>query len=223
MDTKKFPSLRRRQDLLTNSVNRYGTPALRTPRRRAVNNARQEGLLRDLAEIFFREGFTGVGVDELSQRLRCSKATLYAIAGSKEQLVLRITKRFFASSAAEIEATVAEERDSKKSIQRYLEGVGDAMASMSPRFYEDMVSYQPTAEVYSANAAMAAKRVREFIASGVEAGYFRQVHGVFASQLVALAIEGIHSGQLLEGTDMTPGQAFSELGDLVMNGLLSAS
>jgi AcrR family transcriptional regulator len=207
---------------MTSAANRLGTPAIRTPRRRTVDNARQEQLLSDISEIFFREGFTSVGVDDLSQRLRCSKATLYAIAGSKEQLVLRITKRFFASSASKIEQVIADEPDSRKLIQRYLEGVGEAMESMSPRFYEDMVSYQPTADVYSDNAATAAKRVREFIAVGVKDGYFRQVHGVFAAQLVALAIEGIHSGQLLKGTDMSAGQAFSELGDLILNGLQSA-
>lgn len=204
---------------MTNAANRVGSSAIRTPRRRSVDNGRQEELLRDVAEIFFREGFTSVGVDDLSKRLRCSKATLYAIAGSKEQLVLRITKRFFASSAAKIEEAIAVENDSRKLIQRYLEGVGEAMGSMSPRFYEDMISYKPTADVYSDNAATATKRVREFIAAGVEDGYFRQVHGVFAAQLVGLAIEGIHSGQLLEGSDLTPGQAFSELGDLILNGL----
>lgn len=204
------------------TVGRANARVVLTPRRRSVDSSRQEELLRDVAEIFFREGFTGVGVDELSQRLKCSKATLYAVAGSKEQLVLRITKRFFASSAAKIEAVVGEERDAKRHIQTYLGGVGEAMSSMSTRFYEDMVSFQPTAEVYSLNAARAAERVCEFIADGVEAGYFRQVHGVFASQLVALAIEGILSGQLLEGTDMSAGQAFSELGDLVLNGLLSS-
>lgn len=193
--------------------------AIRTPRRRAVDTTRQDELLREVSEIFFSEGFTAVGVDELSRRLHCSKATLYSIAGSKEQLVLRVTKRFFASSAAEIERIVSEEADRRLLIQRYLVGVGEAMSSMSPRFYEDMVGYEPTARVYSDNAAVAAKRVRELIADGVQAGHFRPVHGVFASQLVALAIEGIHSGELLRGTGMTAGQAFSELGDLILNGL----
>jgi AcrR family transcriptional regulator len=199
---------------------RPSAPVLRTPRRRTIDDSRQQELLQGIAEIFFKDGFTGVGVDELSQRLRCSKATLYALAGSKEQLVLRVTKRFFAASAAEIERAVADDEDPRKLIQRYLVGVGEAMSSMSPRFYEDMVAYEPTARVYSDNAAAAAKRVRQFISQGVTAGYFRPVHGVFAAQLVALAIEGIHSGELLSGTGMSAGEAFSELGDLIVNGLL---
>jgi AcrR family transcriptional regulator len=203
------------------STRRGAAPALRTPRRRAIDDTRQQQMLKEVSEIFFRDGFTGVGVDELSQRLRCSKATLYGLAGSKEQLVLRVTKRFFAQSAADIERIVAEERDPRILIQRYLEGVGAAMSSMSLKFYTDMVGYAPTAQVYSDNATAAAKRVSQLIAQGVEAGYFRPVHGVFASQLVALAIEGIHSGELLRGTDLTAGQAFSELGDLILNGLRS--
>lgn len=194
---------------------------LRTPRRRVVDESRQQQLLDEVAGIFFEDGFTGVGVDDLARRLHCSKATLYGLAGSKEQLVMRITKRFFARSAAEIERAVGDESDPRRLVESYLEGIGTAMSSTSPRFHADMVAYPPTAEVYAHSASVAAQRVRQMIDQGVAGGHFRAVHGVFASQLVAMAIEGIHSGELLRDTGLSAGEAFTELSKLLLNGLQS--
>jgi hypothetical protein len=45
------------------------------------------------------------------------------------------------------------------------------------------------------------------------------VDGRFAAQLVALAIDGIQSGELLDSTGLSSGDAFTELGDLLLHGL----
>jgi AcrR family transcriptional regulator len=192
---------------------------LATPRRRKVDHGRLDDLLASVAGAFFEQGFTSISMDGLAQMLRCSKATLYALAPSKEQLVLRITKRFFADAADSIERSISGESDARVRIVRYLHGVGDAMASMSPAFYTDMVAFPPTARIYAQNSEAAARRVRQIIDDGVAAGQLREVHGTFASQLAALGIQGIQSGELLRNTDLLPGAAFAQLGDLLLNGL----
>lgn len=191
----------------------------RSPRRRLVGNDRVEELLRQASDIVLTEGFTSVTMDELAQRLGCSKATLYSVAGSKEQLVQAITRRFFIEAAAEIEAKVDAESDSRQRIRTYLSGVGAAMRRHSPAFYDDMVSYAPTARLYRRNSDAAARRVHELIDEGVRAGDFRNLNGTFAAHVVAVAIDALQSGLLLESTGLAAGDAFSELGDLLLDGL----
>ncbi|MFI6309824.1 TetR/AcrR family transcriptional regulator [Nocardia fusca] len=191
-----------------------------TPRKRRVDVARRDDLLRQVQEIFLNEGFTSLTMGELTERLHCSKATLYSVAATKEQLVVLATKQFFGESADEIEAAVAAEADPKVKILTYLGGVANAMRRNSTAFYEDMVAFAPTAEVYARNTARAAERVRELIDGGIQAGRFRATDGVFASQLVALAIEGVQSGVLLERTGLSAADAFNELAVLLLNGLL---
>ncbi|UYM06303.1 TetR/AcrR family transcriptional regulator [Solicola gregarius] len=201
---------------------RQGTE-IRTPRKRRVDTDRREELLARVEEIVLAEGFTSVTVEELSQRLRCSKATLYSIASTKEQLVVSTVRHFFATAAATIEEAVSAEPDSRKRIKTYLDGVGSAMRRNSPAFYDDMVSYGPTAEIYRRNTASAATRVRELIDDGVGKGHFRATDGLLAAQVVALAIDGVQSGVVLEATGLSPGDAFAELGDLLLYGLTHAS
>ncbi|MGC9543991.1 hypothetical protein [Streptomyces sp. UG1] len=71
------------------------------------------------------------------------------------------------------------------------------------------------------NSAAAARRVHELIEEGVQAGVFRALNGHFAAQVVAVTIDAVQSGVLLERTGLTAGDAFSELGDLLLDGLSS--
>lgn len=190
-------------------------------RRRRVNESRREELKAQLEDILLAEGFTGLTMDDLAARTNCSKATLYSLTGTKEQLVITVTKGFFGRAAEEIEAAVAAEADARQRIGTYLAGVGTAMRRQSPAFYADMVGFEPTAEIYRHNSSTAARRVRELIEDGVRKGVFRPVDGTFAAQLITLAIDGVQSGELLRTTGLGAGDAFAELGDLLLNGLSS--
>lgn len=191
----------------------------RSPRRRPVADNRVEELLRQASDIVLAEGFTSVTMEELAQRLGCSKATLYGVAGSKEQLVQAITRRFFIDATEEIETKVAAESDPRQRIRTYLFSVGTAMRRHSPAFYDDMVSYAPTARIYRRNSDAAARRVHALIDEGVRTGAFRNLNGTFAAHIVAIAIDALQSGALLDATGLSAGDAFTELGDLLLNGL----
>lgn len=190
----------------------------RTARKRVVDTRRRDEPLRQAEAIILAEGFTTVTMDQLAQRLECSKATLYSLASTKEQLVLAVTRAFFRDATAQIEQAVQAEPDPRQRIRVYLAGVGTAMRRHSNASYDDMVGYEPTAQIYRKNSA-AAHRVHQLIEEGVQAGVFRALNGHFAAQVVAVTIDAVQSGALLESTGLTAADAFSELGDLLLDGL----
>jgi AcrR family transcriptional regulator len=79
-----------------------------------------------VVDIFDSNGFSSVTVSALAQQLWRSKATLYRVAPTKEQLVILATKQFSGSSAERIEASVAAETRPRRQIVIYLGGVADA-------------------------------------------------------------------------------------------------
>lgn len=99
---------------------------MRTRPRQRLDAARQDDLLARVVDIFLCNGLSSVADSALAQQLRCSKATLYSVAPTKEQLVILATKQFFGSSAKRIEATVAAETHPRRQIVTYLGGVADA-------------------------------------------------------------------------------------------------
>ena len=196
------------------------TPRLSSPRRRrSVDAARRASLLQRAGEVLLDEGFTALTVDDLARRLRCSKSTLYGVAATKEQLVVAVTKRFFEDATRRVEAAVAAVDDPVTRIEVYLKTSGEVMARQSSHFFRDMVAYAPTADIYRLNSTAAARRVREIIEDGVRSGAFRDIHPEFAGHLVALGLEGIMSGRLQQEAGLSTGQAYAQLGDLLVKGL----
>lgn len=187
--------------------------------RRKDSGGRRGELISRLEEIFLAEGFSTLTIDDLCRRLRCSKTTLYLVASSREQIVQRVTRHFFERSTASIEAEIAETVDPAERIEKYLGGVGAAMRRNSRAFYVDMVTYEPTAEIYRLNSRAAAAKVQAMIEEGVESEVFRAADAALAGHAISLLIDGVQSGELLEATGLTAGEAFTELGELLIHGL----
>ncbi|MCW2831243.1 MAG: TetR family transcriptional regulator, partial [Aeromicrobium sp.] len=53
-----------------------------------VATVRTSAVLDAMLEMILVEGFLSVSMADAARRLRCSKSTLYAIAASKEQLLV---------------------------------------------------------------------------------------------------------------------------------------
>lgn len=177
-------------------------------------------VIERLEGAFLADGFSSTTIDELCRKLRMSKSTLYLVGDSREQIIEAVVRHFFAQATVGIEAAVAAQRDPRTRIVTYLTGVGTEMSRNSPAFYTDMVSYPPTERIYRINSDAAAARVRVLIDEGVTAGVFTSRHADFAAHAVALLVDGVHSGRLLEATGLSAGEAFIELGELIINGLV---
>src|ERR1700712_3880446 len=147
-----------------------------SPSRGAGLTRRRAELLDQLEELFLREGFAGFTLEDLAVRLHCSKSTLYALAGSKEQLSLRVVKHFFRKATDSVEAQTSRQSDPGLRVVAYLSAVARALAPAGPAFHRDLDAFPPGRETYERNTALAADRVRRLIDEGVAQGRFREVH-----------------------------------------------
>lgn len=193
--------------------------AMTQPVARRTPTARHARLLADLVGLFLAEGFAAFTLDDLAARMRCSKSTLYALAPSKEQLAVKVVGHFFRQATEGIEDGVAGQDDPRAQITAYLDGAADALAPASAAFIADVANYPPTAAIYRRNAQAAAGRIKTFIAGGVEAGVFREVHATLIAEMVGLLIESIQAGVLGTRAGVSDAEAFTALSELVLGGL----
>ena len=186
---------------------------------RRVNDERREELLGILENLVLEQGFSTATMDDFAAHAKCSKTTLYALSSTKEGLVATLFRRFFREATTTIEQRIAGVVPERARIADYLSAVGDAMSRMSPACYEDMMQLRVTRDIYELNSDAAANRVRGFIEDGIAAGKFRATDARFIGEAVSLLIDGIMGGILLERTGLTSGQAYNEVGALVLNAL----
>jgi AcrR family transcriptional regulator len=180
---------------------------------------RQAELLDQLEELFLAEGFARFTLEDLALRLRCSKSTLYALAGSKEQLSLRVIRHFFRKATGAVEAQTVTETDPALRVTAYLSAVARALAPAGPVFHRDLDAFAPGREVYERNTALAADRVRELIADGVTQGRFRDVHPALIADTVTTLMFRIGRGDTARATGLDDAAAYRELAALLLHGI----
>ena len=180
---------------------------------------RQAELLDQLEALFLAEGFARFTLDDLAERLRCSKSTLYALAESKERLAVRVIKHFFRKATDAVESQTFTEADPALRVTAYLSAVARALAPAGPAFHRDLDSFTPGREVYERNTALAADRVRELIAEGVARGRFRDVHPTLIADTVTTLMFRIGRGDTARATGLDDAAAYRELAALLLHGI----
>ncbi|MGZ4504269.1 MAG: TetR/AcrR family transcriptional regulator [Nocardioidaceae bacterium] len=181
--------------------------------------ARQVALLGELVALMAAEGFAAFTLDELALRLRCSKSTLYALAGSKQELVVEVVKQYFRDAVVAVEDRVAAADDPRDRLVAYVEAVADHLKPLSRQFMHDLAGFAPAMEVYRQNTAAAADRIRALVSEGVAAGVFRPVHAAFVAEMVAATMFEIQRGDLFSRLEMTDSEAYQELGTVLVASL----
>jgi AcrR family transcriptional regulator len=180
---------------------------------------RQAELLDQLEALFLAEGFARFTLDDLADRLRCSKSTLYALAESKERLAVRVIKHFFRKATDAVEAQTVTEADPALRVTAYLSAVARALAPAGPAFHRDLDSFAPGREVYERNTVLAADRVRELIAEGVAQGRFRDVHPALIADTITTLMFRIGRGDTARATGLDDAAAYRELAALLLHGI----
>ena len=186
---------------------------------RSRRTARQVDLLDRLVELLTREGFSGFTLDDLAERLHCSKTTLYQLAGSKHELVVEVVKQYFRAAVEFVEARVEAVATPGDRVDVYLRAVAERLRPLSRDFMQDLLAFEPAAEVYRRNTAAAADRIRGLISDGIEAGAFRPVHAACMGEIVAATMFEIQRGEMFARLELTDAEAYAELASLVTQAL----
>src|SRR5690606_18546588 len=71
--------------------------------RRDRASVRRDELINELIDLFVREGFRDLSIEDLARELKRSKSTLYSVADSKEQIFVAVARAFFRRATARIE------------------------------------------------------------------------------------------------------------------------
>jgi AcrR family transcriptional regulator len=182
-------------------------------------SARRADLIERLQRLFLSEGFAAYNIGDLAEHLRCSRTTLYALAPSKEQIVLAVVRAYFRGAAERIEARVAEADGPRGKLAVYLEAVASELQPVSAEFFADLAEFGPGNDVYQENTRYAAHRVQTLVTDGVKAGALRPVDASFVGAAVAQVMGAIQRGEIQASTGLDAAWAYRNLADLILSSL----
>jgi AcrR family transcriptional regulator len=181
-----------------------------TPARSAITGRTAE-LLDGLIDLILAEGFMDVQMADLAARLNCSKSTLYAIAPSKEQLLVLIVRTFFRRATERVEQAVDTTAPAVGRIDAYLTAVAAELAPAAPAFFADLERFAPAGDIYRQNTLIAAARVQELVHEAAPG-----IDPTFLGAVARLVMESIHRGDISRATGLDDSAAYRALTELIL-------
>ncbi len=196
------------------------TPSFAVEQASPTRSARQAEVFQRLIALTLERGFAGYTLEQAAIVLRCSKSTIYALAGSREQLIRAVVVAFFRSAAERVEERVAAEPDPVRRIQVYLMAVADELRPASAQFMDDVAGFAPAREIYERNTAIAAERVKQLILDGIANDAFRDVPTAFIAEVVSSVMVRIQRREVSKNTGLSDAEAYADLANLIVNGII---
>lgn len=181
---------------------------------RSAVSSRTDTLLDGMIDIVLAEGFIGLQMSDLAARLNCSKSTLYAIAPSKEQLLVSIVRTFFRRATERVESAVDPAASAVDRIDAYLSAVAAELAPASPAFFADLERFAPAGDIYRQNTQIAAARVQELVLEAAPG-----IDPTFLGAVARLMMESIHRGDISRATGLDDSAAYRALAQLILAGI----
>ncbi len=186
-----------------------------TPTRRA------QALLPVLSEMIMNEGFSRLSVSEMAERLGCSKRTIYELAPSKNDLVLRILYEFFARLRAEAEAAVGVTHDPARQIHDYLQVGVRAAQRLGPVALRDIDKWEPARRLWQEHTRLRVEGLSKLIERGVTLGAFRAIKPRLVAELAFASISRLREPDFYASTNLSISEAFQEYYRMLLASLVA--
>lgn len=194
-------------------------PTPQTSAATAPLTPKEERMLDELENIFLRDGFRNVTVEQLARQLRCSKRTIYTIAPSKEELFLRIFNRYLSRMREEATKNAKAARPEEAFVP-YLQPAIDASRKLSATLMRDLMSFAPANEMWERHQDERMTGLRALIQRCVDDGIFRSSNPFLVAEVFAASLRRIREPKFLSTSKLTYREAVTELYGLLLHGLL---
>ena len=194
-------------------------PIMSRDRERALTE-RQRQLL-DQMERLFAGGFATLTMAELAARLNCSLRTLYALAPSRDELVLVVVDRNLWRVGRAAREAVDEDLEPLDAVRAYLEAATVAVSGWTEAFARDLAAVPAAQELEEGHNEYLFDVTRTLLDLAVERGEIANVDTAAIARVLAGLGRFFSRPRVISTLESSPKEAADEVVDLVLRGLRS--
>ena len=194
-------------------------PVLGRGRERALTDRQRE--LLDHMEHLFANGFADLTMAGLAARLNCSLRTLYALAPSRDELVLIVVDRSLWRTGRVARDAIGDDLAPLDAVRAYLEAATVAVSGWTEAFARDLAAVPPAQQLAGEHNEYLYAVTRTLLDLAVERGDIPDVDTAAVSRVLA-GLGGFFSRpNIIPTLRSSPKEAADGVVDLVLRGLLS--
>jgi AcrR family transcriptional regulator len=191
--------------------------------REARLTARQRELLQNLEQPFFAEGFANLTMAGLAARMQCSMRTLYALASSRNELVLVVVDRTLWRVGRAARDSVPPNGLPLAALRSYLRAATWAISEWTEPFARDLADIPAARELEHGHNEYLYEVTLTLLDAAVARGDIAHVDTVAVARVLAGLGRYFTRPEILPTLRTGPKAAADSLVDLVLAGLPSCS
>lgn len=184
-------------------------------------SARLRRVVADLEAVMVGEGFLHLATDELARRLQCSKATLYRLAPSREEVFEVVIGLWLARIRDAGWHALEKETSWRGRLTAYLTTGLQSRHAASPEFIRDISSFPAGFRQVHQHQSRREEGLRQLIEGGIAAGEFRDMEPRLAAGLVLTGVRKLMEPGFLDSVGLRLDEAFDQLYGLLESGMIA--
>jgi AcrR family transcriptional regulator len=194
-------------------------PIMGRDRERALTERQRE--LLDQMERLIAGGFATLTMAELAAGLNCSLRTLYALAPSRDELVLIVVDRNLWRVGRSARDAVREDLAPLDAVRAYLEAATVAVSGWTEAFARDLVAVPAAQELEEGHNEYLFDVTRTLLDLAVARGDIADVDTAAVARVLAGLGRFFSRPQVISSLESSPKEAADQVVDLVLRGLRS--
>ena len=196
-------------------------PVLDRERERQLTDRQRE--LLDQMEQIFASGFADLTMAELAGRLNCSLRTLYALASSRDELVLMVVDRKLWRIGRMAHDAIARDLAPLAAVRAYLEAATFAVSGWSAAFARDLAAVPAAQQLEDGHNEYLFEVTRALLDLALERGDIADVDTAAVARVLAGLGRFYSRPEVIPTLRSSPKQAADAVVDLVLRGLRAAA
>ena len=190
---------------------------LRRERERALTDRQRE--LLDQLEALFADGFAHLTMAQLAARLNCSLRTLYALADSRDELVLIVVDRNLWEIGRTARDAITTNLTPLEAVRAYLAAASVAVSRTTAAFSRDLGALPRARQLAAAHSEYLFAVTRTLLDLAVEQGQIAAVDTAAVGRILAGLGPTFARPEIIPTLQSTPKEAADTVVDLIISGL----
>jgi AcrR family transcriptional regulator len=192
-------------------------PVLDRERERQLTD-RQRELLDHLGRMF-DEGFADLTMAELASRLNCSLRTLYALASSRDELVLIVVDRNLWRIGRSAQSAIEPDLPPLDAVRRYLAAAHVAVMNTTEPFARDLAAVPAAQRLQEAHQDYLLAVTKGLLDAAVDRGDVAPIDTAAVARALSRVGADFAKPEVLGTIRSSPKDAADLIADLVLRGL----
>jgi AcrR family transcriptional regulator len=183
----------------------------------------KEKIIMFCQELFLKEGFYKISMDEIASDLKMSKKTIYKYFPSKQDLVRIVILDFLKTNQENITEIVNQKQDAVTKFHLMVKFIAEMLLRGGEKLFIEIPKHMPEMwnEIDSFRTKMMGEKFSMLIEQGKKEKYFIDFPTVLVLNIFISAVRGVVTPRFLMHNKLSATEALNYTIKILMNGILT--